>query len=113
MIIIIYYVQPGDNVYKISVNYNVPMVSIIYANDIDNPDIISIGQKLIIPDENDNPFSIEIDRKNRVLKLLRYGSVAKKYKVAVGKPSTPTPPGKWNIEHKLLWGEQFGGTFLR
>ena len=113
MIFIIHYVQSGDTIYNISVHYGVHMLSIIYANDIANPNTINIGEKLIIPDQRDNPFSIEIDRKKRILKLLRNVTAIKEYKAAVGKPSTPTPPGKWKIIKKNLWGEQFGGTFLR
>ncbi len=58
-------------------------------------------------------YSIEIDTKNRILKLLEDGAVKKQYPVAVGKPSTPTPLGSWSIIMKGLWGEQFGGHFMQ
>lgn len=58
-------------------------------------------------------YSIEIDTEKRTLKLLNDNSVVKQYPVAVGKASTPTPLGNWTITMKGLWGEQFGGHFMR
>lgn len=58
-------------------------------------------------------FSIEIDTKKRLLKLFENGTQVKEYTVAVGKPSTPTPPGNWTIIKKALWGAQFGGHFMQ
>jgi len=39
----------GDSLYKISRQYNVRMQSIIDANNIKNPNLLVVGQKLIIP----------------------------------------------------------------
>jgi len=56
---------------------------------------------------------IEIDTKNRKLKLFENDTLEKEYPVAVGKPSTPTPMGNWTITRKALWGAQFGGHFMQ
>ncbi len=61
----------------------------------------------------ENPYSIEVVTKKRILKLLKNGKVLKHYPVAVGKPATPTPKGSWKIIKKNLWGAQFGGYFMR
>lgn len=58
-------------------------------------------------------YSIEIDRRSRRLKLLNDNRIVKEYPVAVGKSSTPMPPGTWTITEKALWGAQFGGHFMR
>jgi len=58
-------------------------------------------------------YSIEIDTKSRILKLFENSVQIKEYPVAVGKASTPTPPGNWTIIKKALWGEQFGGHFMQ
>jgi Uncharacterized protein conserved in bacteria len=58
-------------------------------------------------------YSIEIDTKKRILTLIRDNELIKKYPVAVGKPSTPSPFGSWTIIKKGLWGEQFGGHFMQ
>ena len=56
---------------------------------------------------------IEIDTKNRKLRLFETDVLEKEYPVAVGKSSTPTPMGDWTITKKALWGAQFGGHFMQ
>lgn len=58
-------------------------------------------------------YRIEIDTNRRVLKLFENDTQMKEYPVAVGKPSTPTPPGNWTILMKAPWGAQFGGHFMQ
>jgi LysM repeat protein len=43
-------VQPGDNLYRISLQYGVSVADIAQANNISNTDRILVGQRLIIPD---------------------------------------------------------------
>lgn len=45
----IYVVQPGDTLYKISIKVSVPMALIVSANRIVNPNLVYIGQRLVIP----------------------------------------------------------------
>ena len=45
----IYVVKSGDTVYRIARRYSVPAESIIYANQLQNPNVLSVGQALIIP----------------------------------------------------------------
>lgn len=58
-------------------------------------------------------YRIEINTKQRILKLFNNNTLVKQYPVAVGKPSTPTPLGHWTIIMKGLWGAQFGGHFMQ
>jgi LysM repeat protein len=46
---VMYVVQPGDNLYRISLNFKVPIEAIIAVNRIINPWYIRAGQVLIIP----------------------------------------------------------------
>lgn len=108
-----YTIKKGDTLARISLRFKTPLRNIIYANNITSPDTINVGDTIIIPDEQDNPFAIEIITKDRILKLLSNDKVIKEYSVAVGKPSTPTPKGSWTITKKGLWGEQFGGYFMQ
>lgn len=108
-----YTIKKGDTLARISYRFKTPLISIIYANNVTSPDTINVGDTIIIPDEQDNPFSIEVIVKDRILKLLSNDKVLKEYSVAVGKPSTPTPKGSWTITKKGLWGEQFGGYFMQ
>lgn len=45
----IYVVQSGDTLYSIARRYSVSMDDIIYANQLQNPDLLSVGQALVIP----------------------------------------------------------------
>jgi len=49
-----------------------------------------------------NPYSIIINRASHTLSLYKNGKLVKKYPVAVGKPSTPTPTGHYKIINKEL-----------
>ncbi len=51
----IYVVQPGDNLYRISLRYNVTIAAIVSANGIPNPNLIYVGQRLVIPDGGTTP----------------------------------------------------------
>ena len=44
-----YVVQPGDNLYRISLRYNVTIAALVAANNIPNPNLIYVGQRLVIP----------------------------------------------------------------
>ena len=44
----IYVVKPGDSVWKIAKKYKTSMDNIIKTNNLENPDLIDIGQKILI-----------------------------------------------------------------
>lgn len=46
---LIYTVVPGDNLYKISHNYNSTVENVLKFNNIPNPNLIHLGQKIVIP----------------------------------------------------------------
>ena len=47
--------------------------------------------------QTDPPYRIEIHLKSKTLYLYRNSKMVKKYVVAIGKPSTPTPKGVFKI----------------
>ena len=47
----IYVVQIGDNLYAIARRFDVSMDDLIYANQLQNPSVLSVGQALVIPRE--------------------------------------------------------------
>ena len=47
--ITIYVVQQGDTLWKIAKRYYTTLDNLVLINEIDNPDVIKPGQKLIIP----------------------------------------------------------------
>lgn len=46
---IVYVVQKGDTLYKIAKRYRIDLEALIEVNNIENPDDLQIGQKIIIP----------------------------------------------------------------
>lgn len=63
------------------------------------------------PDYQDLRILIDIDEKT--LYLLDGNKLIKKYVVATGKPSTPTPVGRWKIVNKARWGGGFGSRWMQ
>jgi len=60
-----------------------------------------------------NLYAIKINTSTCILTLLKNGNPIKKYRVAVGKPSTPTPKGKFHIINKAINpGGPFGARWL-
>ena len=45
----VYVVQPGDTLYSIAQRFDSTVEAIVAANDIENPRLIQVGQKLVIP----------------------------------------------------------------
>lgn len=56
---------------------------------------------------------IDIDRKNLYLLDIKKNEVIRKYVVATGKPSTPTPTGTYKIVQKAKWGAGFGSRWMK
>ena len=46
---VVHVVAPGENLYRISLRYNVSMAAIAQRNNIANVNLIFVGQRLIIP----------------------------------------------------------------
>jgi LysM repeat protein len=44
----IYVVKPGDSIWKIAKKYKTSMENIIKTNKLENPDLINIGQKILV-----------------------------------------------------------------
>ncbi len=49
-----------------------------------------------------NPYSVLINLGTHALTLLKDGQYIKRYPVAIGKSSTPTPTGNYKIVNKLM-----------
>ncbi|WP_433946744.1 L,D-transpeptidase family protein [Paenibacillus sp. SN-8-1] len=65
----------------------------------------------IVADQGD--FSIEVYPSDHLLVVRTKDRTIKKYKVAVGNPSTPTPIGEYQIVYKGKdWGAAFGPRWL-
>ena len=59
------------------------------------------------------PVRIVIDTDRRTLGVYSGKTLYRTFPIAVGKPSTPTPLGNWQISEKAIWGGAFGTRWLR
>lgn len=55
---------------------------------------------------------IVIDTADRTLTILSDGKPYKRFPVAVGKPSTPSPQGQWKVASKGAWSGGFGTRWM-
>lgn len=63
--------------------------------------------------EHESEFEIMIDLTESMLYLFKDGEIVKKYVIAQGKPSTPSPIGVWEIVSKARsWGSGFGTRWM-
>ncbi len=61
--------------------------------------------------KSSDPF-IVISLTEHTLYLMEKEGIRGKFPVAIGKPSTPSPIGEWEITDKGAWGEGFGSRWL-
>ena len=45
----LYTIQPGDTLYRISLEFDVPLAELIEANNIENAGRIAVGEQIVIP----------------------------------------------------------------
>ncbi|RBW69492.1 L,D-transpeptidase family protein [Bacillus taeanensis] len=96
-------VKRGETLYSIAVDYRKNMQEIIKANHIQDPNIIVVGQMLIIPgypSPDTISYSIDISTSQRILTLKNNGKVIKTYPIAVGRVLHQTPVGQFIIINK-------------
>lgn len=94
---VIYEVQPGDNLTKISKKHQVTIGLIKRINGLTS-DVIRPGQKLEIPTQT---FSIVVDKSQNTLILKAGEEVLKTYTVSTGSNNS-TPVGVFKTTDKLL-----------
>lgn len=70
-------------------------------------------QLKVHPDYDNLWILINIDSKKLRLVNLENNGIIKKYYVATGKPSTPTPIGNFKIIQKSRWGGGFGSRWMK
>ncbi|MGE7622423.1 L,D-transpeptidase family protein [Viridibacillus sp. NPDC096237] len=99
----IHTVKQGETLFQLSRDYRTPLSAIISANPSINPNVLYIGQPIVIPgfpDPNTTPYQIDVSLNNRWLRLYKDGVLQKQYPIAVGKMLTNTPVGQFIIINK-------------
>lgn len=86
------------------------LIGFEYADELDMAALDNDTTALVKPI---GTIKIEVKVQERVLELLNNGEIYKKYRIAVGKSSTPSPIGEWNIVWKdYNWGTGFGTRWM-
>lgn len=96
-------VKQGETLYSISEDYRIPLSSIIRANQIQNPNMLYIGQSILIPglpNPDQIPYMIQVSIKKRTLTLLKNNIIVKTFPIAVGRILHQTPIGEFVIINK-------------
>ena len=95
---VLYEVQKGDNLTRISKKFNTTVELFAKTNNIKG-DAVRAGMKLKVPTVR---FSIVVDKSQNILTLKADGDVFKTYRVSTGKSATPTPAGTFKITNKIV-----------
>ena len=99
----IHTVRAGETLSQIARNYRTPLASIMAANPGLDPNVLYIGQQIVIPgfpNPNTIPYRIDISTENRWLRLYKDNVLQKQYPIAVGRMLHDTPTGHFIIINK-------------
>ncbi len=99
----IHTVKRWETLSQIARDYRKPLHEIISANRLVNPNLIFLGQKLVIPGFppiETIPFRITVSVSKRTLTLRKNGQIVKVYPIAVGRILHGTPVGDYIIINK-------------
>jgi L,D-transpeptidase ErfK/SrfK len=99
----IHRVKSGETLWSISEDYRVSLSEIIILNNIINPNLIFVGQKIVIPylpDPTTIPYTIEVNRAQKKLYLKMKNQVLNVYPIAVGRILHETPAGQFVIVNR-------------
>jgi LysM repeat protein len=88
---IVHIVQPGENLFRIALKYNMSVNAIAAANDIAPPYVIYVGQRLIIPigrihvvKRGENLYRIALMYGKTVEEIAKANNIAPPYVIYVG-----------------------------
>lgn len=103
-----YSVVKGDTLISIGIKLGISAELLALTNDITDPNLIYVGQVLIIPDINSTPI-VDNNKKQIVIKVtlqklyaMENSQVIKKFSVSTGLLNTPTVLGKYSIYKKVI-----------
>ena len=102
-----YFVRPGDTLYEIAMQHGVQVEHLVEVNNLDDPDRLSVGQILLIPEGFESTVNFmgfahhsevaESDTSDRRFMRLRE---ARKYR---GKLSSPLERGSFRVNSRFGW----------
>jgi lipoprotein-anchoring transpeptidase ErfK/SrfK len=119
-------VAAGEELGLISKKYDVSMQDIINLNNLENPDLLWVGQELIIPaagvytpTQQDAPpapvatgKSILISTQNQRIYAYENGQLVRSHLVSTGTSATPTVLGDYRIQYKFEADDMQGADYF-
>jgi lipoprotein-anchoring transpeptidase ErfK/SrfK len=116
-------VQQGQELGLIAKEYNVSITDIMAMNNIDNPDIIFVGQELTIPAAGiyvppapaaptSVGRSIVVSTENQRIYAYENGAMVHSHLVSTGLPATPTVLGDYKVYVKYLADDMSGPDYF-
>lgn len=99
----IHVVKPGETLAQIARDYRTPLRDILVANQLANSNLITPGQRIVIPgipDPQTLPYKIDVSIGSRRLRLYKNKVLQKEYPIAVGRMLSETPTGDFVILNK-------------
>ena len=89
-------------------------LSTFLSNTLHNREYALWEEKKIKENPNYKNLAIFVDINSKTLQLINSdnNNVIKKYIIASGKKSTPSPIGSFKIIHKSKWGRSFGTRWM-
>lgn len=121
-----YTVEPGEELGLIAKKFNVTIEDIVQANNLENPDLLYVGQVLIIPasgvyepsPEEAPPAptssgrSIVVSTESQRIYAYENGQLVRSHLVSTGLPVTPTVKGDYKVYIKLEADDMSGPDYF-
>jgi L,D-transpeptidase ErfK/SrfK len=112
----IHHTKPGETLSIIALNYRTSVESLLRANNIPNPNVLYVGQEIIIPglpSPETIPYTIWVSLSKKTLILYNDYAKVKTYPVAIGRILEQTPIGNFVIVNREPNpGGPFGAMWL-
>lgn len=116
----VYTVRAGDTLTGIARRFEVPLRVLVAANEIENPDLIFVGQRILIPEwkpetppqlihQDGKIKKIVVDLFKQVFYAYEGGELVFSAPVSTGLAWYPTPLGTYRIYVKILRYKMEGG----
>jgi lipoprotein-anchoring transpeptidase ErfK/SrfK len=114
-----YTVRRGDTLSLLAKRFKAPLNRLIQANRIKNPNLIYVGQQLIIPKSQATTIPpqksltnvwVEISLNKQKLSLYQGRKIIFKTSVSTGLARSPTPTGHFKVWAKLRHDDMEGGS---
>ncbi len=123
---VVHIVQRGEFLARIARNYGTTASAIASANNLANPSLIYVGQRLIIPTTGGSPPSgtsggstspgekwIDVNLSTQTLAAYEGNQVVYTARVSTGIARYPTPVGTFRIQRKYRYSDMSGGSHAR